>query len=282
MFKLPRDFAKGSMKLRQAMKCLGLKSATTNKILGGNKAANFKVAFWHYHPHHRTFSNGRWHLVKSQSYQDETGNEYPFAPPNYNLQLFIKNEISGVGWFDNRLPDWAPEFIAEAEKALKTRKRGLEDTLKEGTSTQRKRKSVEHQDVEEVAPSKRKKKSVQPEDNTDAGTTTVEDLTSLSKPQVAKKSKNKTRNKKVKELENQVSNLQSQLTELQSNLQQKEIQTADLESKLLRAKDIIENLMKAVREKEEVIERQKGDIDDLRDDKLTEQEEKLLEEVGRD
>jgi alpha-galactosidase/6-phospho-beta-glucosidase family protein len=67
----------------------------------------------------------------------------------------------------------------------------------------------------------------------------------------------------------------------ESIIQQKETQTADLQSKLLRAKHIIENLMKAVREKEEVIARQKGEIDNLRDDKLMEQEEKLLEEVGR-
>lgn len=59
-------------------------------------------------------SDGKWHLIKIQTYKDEAGNEYDYDFPslNYDLTKFMKYEIPG-GWFDNRFPEWAPEFQAK-------------------------------------------------------------------------------------------------------------------------------------------------------------------------
>jgi chromosome segregation ATPase len=321
------------------MKCLGLKSVTINKILSGKKHG-YKVAYWHYHPHHRKFSDGKWHLIKSTSYRDEKGHEYPFPPANYNLQQFIKNEISGGGWFDNRLPDWAPEFIVQAEKALETRKKGLEEAIEVGRPTKRRRTMQQHEEnITEAEtsverPNKRQKMGTLPQKKNDTAvvTNTVKELIALNKPQVRKiketteavanterttKRKRKTQHQeadtaeevantandlialrktrvqkakglKIQELKQQVSGLQTKLTEANDTIKQQDnqvtdlqSQTADLQSKLLRAKHIIENLMKAVKDKDEMVQRLKGEVEELRDDRLNEQEEKLLEEVVR-
>ena len=61
-----------------------------------------------------------------KTYIDEAGNEYDFPPPHYNLTKFIKYEIPG-GWFDNRLPELAPEFQANKSKNIINKMPNAED-----------------------------------------------------------------------------------------------------------------------------------------------------------
>lgn len=266
MFYLPTDLKSDCRKLKQGIQVLGVKAATRHKIMNNPRA--FKVAPWHYHPEHREYRDGKWHLVKMRWYTDDKGVRYDFPPPNYSLQKFIKNEIKGVGWFDNRLPDWAEDFIKQANAVYDQRLK--EAKAAEGTSSS----------------TKKRKRELEAEPDVAASTAnSVAELIQKTRPKHKKKSREDSH---IAQLESQVSSLQfklSKVIETMSTLRTEKEDAlnsaADKESKLQRAKTIIENLMKTVKEKDEMIHQLKEEIGDLRDEKLEAQEEKLLEEVGR-
>ena len=283
MFHLPpSNPKKNQTRLNMTLHCLGMSEEWKIRILYNPRS--YKIAPWHYHANHREYSDGKWHLIKMETYTDEAGNEYDFPPPNYDLQKFIKYEIPG-GWFDNRLPEWAPKFIAQANEVMKDR---LSESKKMIHET-RKTKRLSNKRVVK----KENKRNAPDEINEVPVVNTVAELVQKTRHRNKRKSRE---DELIKDLEGQVTNLQFKLSEtidavsgLQTQIKQKddELRVAkqpgsigDLQSKLYRAKRIIENLMATVKQKEEEIEQQKQIIEELKDDRLVAQEEKLLEEVG--
>ena len=282
MFHLPSSNRKNPMRLHMVLQCLGMSKEWKIRIL--NKPRSYKIAPWHYHPDHREYTDGKWHLIKAEIYTDEAGNEYDFPPPNYDIKKFIKNEIPG-GWFDNRLPEWAPEFIAQAKEVMKDRR----SESKKMVTEMRKAKRPPNKIVVVKAD-----KSNAPDEMHDVPiVNSVAELVQKTRPRNKRKSRE---DEMIKDLEDQVTKLQFKLSEaidtmsgLRADIKQKDDELrvvkqpgsiGDLQSKLNRAKHIIENLMTTVKQKDDEIERQKEIIEELRDEKLVAQEEKLLEEVG--
>uniref|UniRef100_A0A6U6KZ63 Uncharacterized protein n=1 Tax=Odontella aurita TaxID=265563 RepID=A0A6U6KZ63_9STRA len=115
MFRMPSD----ATNCKEALVQLNIPSDRRAKILDNPRA--YWVAPWHYKKEHRkrSFSGKKWKLRKQLSYEDDDGVLFKFPPPNYKIQRFIDEEISGIGYArgasDDVLPFWMHTLIRKQE-----------------------------------------------------------------------------------------------------------------------------------------------------------------------
>ena len=121
MFRLPSD----PLQCREALSRLNIPSDRRSNILADPR--KYRVAPWHYKKEHRMkSSDGNWTIRKLDTYKDDDGLSFEFAPPNYNMKRFIEEEIESPcsvyprGSYDDSLPHWVKVMKRKQEDVAVT------------------------------------------------------------------------------------------------------------------------------------------------------------------